>query len=320
MGYEDLEQKLKECTDDTALVSDVVSFINANPVPAMSTDFLLLITNYVSRTTEIGKYDRDFARVGLAYCREALKRNEPLGDESTRKLYGDTANLCWYIADLTRRPAKKLKYLRKAYKYRSKLPVRSQVAAHYCTHGRLANQIAIELKKTGDAGALKWFLIAAKNKCKAGELAESAGAEKTCSYYSSAANRFFDAYQFSMNLKFLDNAILYADKGTSFAAERDLANLHLNLGKFFKARYEILNEKSDWFNARHYYGEALNYFSTHIDPKSNSLIFPIKKALEALCAPRTVDHDWQKKKKWVQKRHKPEDERKIIEDQLEELS
>ncbi|MCX6708557.1 MAG: hypothetical protein NTW67_02810, partial [Candidatus Woesearchaeota archaeon] len=152
------------------------------------------------------------------------------------------------------------------------------------------------------------------------EIDESAGAKKTCAYYSSAANRFFDAYQFSMSLKYLNRAILYAEKGAVFAAEGDLANLQLNLGKFFKAKYEILNEKSDWLNARHYYGEALNYFSTHIDPKSNVLIFPIKKSLEALYAPRPVDHNWHKKEKWVHKRRKREDERKIIEDQLEELS
>ena len=320
MGYEDLEQKLRECTDDTALVSDVVSFIKANPVPAMSTDFLLLITNYVSRTLDIGKYDRNFARVGLVYCREALQRNEPLGDESTRKLYGDAANLCWYIADLTRRPAKKLKYLRKAFKYRSKLLARSHIATHYSTHGKLAYQIALELKKTSDSGALKWFLISAKNKCKAGELAESAGEKQVFLYYSSAANRFFDAYQFSMSLKYLDRAILYAEKGAVSAAEKDLATLQLNLGKFFKAKYEILNEKTDWLNARHYYGEAQNYFSTHIDPISKNLIVPIKKALETLCAPRPVDHNWHKKEKWVQKRKKRENERKIIEDQLEELS
>ena len=320
MGYEDLEQKLKECSDDSKLMGDVVSFLNANPEPAMSTGFLLLITNYVSRTVDIGKYDRDFARIGLAYCKEVLKRNEPLSDESKRKLYGDTANLCWYIADLTRRPANKLKYLLKAYKYRSKVLARSHISTHYSTHGKLAHHISLEMKKTGDSSALKWFLISAKNKCKAGELAESAGEKQVFLYYSSAANRFFDAYQFSMSLKYLDRAILYAEKGAVSAAEKDLATLQLNLGKFFKAKYEILNEKTDWLNARHYYGEAQNYFSTHIDPISKNLIVPIKKALETLCAPRPVDHNWHKKEKWVQKRKKRENERKIIEDQLEELS
>lgn len=318
MGYEDLEQKLKECTDDSLLMSDVVSFLNANPEPVMSTGFLLLITNYVSRTVDIGKYDRDFARIGLAYCKEALKRNEPLSDESERKLYGDTANLCWYIADLTRRPANKLKYLLKAYRYRSKILARSHVATHYATHGKLAHHISLEMKKTGDSNALKWFLISAKNKCKAGEIAESAGEKQIVPFYSSAANRFFDAYQFSLNMKYLNRAILYAEKGVPFVVEEDLATLQLNLGKFYKARYEILNEKSDWLNAQHYYGEAQKYFSTHFDSKSNSLVFPIKKAIEGLCAPRPVDHNWHKKEKWVRKRQKREDERKIIEDQLED--
>lgn len=316
MGYEDLEQKLRVCSDDSAIVNEVVSFLHANPEPVMSTGFLLLISNYVSRTVE--SHDRDFAKLGLAYCKEVLKRNEPLSVSTKRLLYADAANLCWHIADLTRRPANKLKYLLKAYKYRSKIHLKSHVSAHYSTSGRLAYQIAQEYKKVGDSKALKWLLISAKNKCNAGEQAEASGKQEFA-HFASAANRFFDAYQFSLKMEFIDKAIFYAEKGAVFASDEGLAELQLNLGKFYKTRYDIFYQKSDWHKARYYYGEAQEYFETHSSPNSNVLISPIKRALESLCTPRPVDHDWHRKQKWVHKKPKREDERKIIESQMEDL-
>lgn len=317
MGYEDLEQKLKVCSDDSAINNEVVSFLHANPEPVMSTCFLLLISNYVSRTVE--SHDREFAKIGLAYCKEILKRDEPLSVSSRRLLYADTANLCWHIADLTKRPANKLKYLLKAYKYRSKVLLQTHLPAHYATSGRLAYQIAQEYKKIGDTKALKWYLISANNKCKAGECAEADGKQEFA-HYSSAANRFFDAYEFSLKMDYLDKAIFYAEKGAVFVSEEGLAELQLNLGKFYKTKYDIFNQKSDWHKARYYYGEAQEYFSSHATPKSNSLIAPIKRAIESLCTPRPVDHDWHRKQKWVHKKPKRVDERRIIEDQLDESS
>ncbi|VVB80841.1 Uncharacterised protein [uncultured archaeon] len=319
---------------DTALVGELSRILIGNPEPPDSATVrdLDLLTQNVANSTFLGGYIPGVLETAYDYCVEALKKTGP-----SSELYGSFHNRARIfsrrMAEFSDSLDEKTRYLETAlshsdvacvfYENRDKPLFGKALSSRGEIRDAMA-QVARDEARVNDEIELR--IQSAKDKSDGAAAVEDIQGIHACSRYALAAYQEFEAALLSIEFKvdLLMNAIEHAKKSEALCDfdDEQLTSTRLNLGKYYKTLYDVTQNLEFLDEAGHYYKLAASYCALFSDVEHNKMSTAANSCIreiemEKRAHKKNIEFP---KKKTKKKKPRRESERRIIEQELDDLS